>query len=141
MVHLTIQPISLNTKQNFIFAQRQQYCAFYLAEKKIGTNYSMQKNKTLERIPLGKEHSPLPQGQALRWTGNGLLECKPVKTSLTDLLFSLLQTMHLYCLTQATETTTGTEAELPHLQSQLSSCQAGTTVSVHFFFYRRPRGS
>lgn len=35
-------------------------------------------------------------------------------------LFSLTM-MHFYCLTEATETTTGTEVELPYLQSQLSS--------------------
>lgn len=93
----------------------------HLAGKKPGTNYGMQTSKTLERIPLGEERSPLPQGQDLRWTGTGLLECKSVKTSLKDLLFSLSQIMHIYHLTQATETTTGTEVELPHLHSQLSS--------------------
>lgn len=75
----------------------------------------------MERIPLGEECSPLPQGQDLRWIGTGLREFKPVKTTLTDLLFSLLQIMHFYCVRQATETTTGTEVELPHLQSQVSS--------------------
>lgn len=54
-----------DTTELCIFTQRQQYCAFAFGWEKNGTNYSTQTSKTLERIPLGEEHSLLPQGQGL----------------------------------------------------------------------------
>lgn len=109
----------------------------HLAGKKIGTNYSTQTRKNpnetevLLAAPLTRlvmDWNRVPGMQACKDTSNG---SSPF-SSTSD----ALRSSHT-----GNRTTTGTEVELPASTVSAEFCQAGTIVSVHFYFYGRQTGS